>query len=106
MIYPTANIIRQLMLETSLGGTDWPVFVGYLPDLPDNAICVYDTAGRLDGRIMRTGEQIEHAGIQTRVRGLNYLAVQAKALAIADMFDVQFNSEVEMESDDAFVLSL
>jgi len=45
-----ADIIRQLLLDMGLVATSgsWTAFVSFLPESPDNAICVYDTAGKLD----------------------------------------------------------
>jgi hypothetical protein len=97
-----ANIIRQLLLDLNLGQADtkqaWAVYVGFMPDTPDDAICVYDTAGKLDGRMMRTGQQIEHEGIQVRVRGLLYPTTIAKAYGIALAFDEQKRSAVTADA--------
>ena len=93
------NPVAQL--ETSGSGADatfnatwtkvgWAApFVSFLPDDPENAICIYDTAGKIDGRIMQNGDQIEHPGIQVRVRGPVYPDVWNKAEAIALAFDAQ-----------------
>ncbi len=74
-----ADVLRQLLIDLGLGveaGNTWPIFVGFLNDedqnIPANALCVYDTSGKLDGRIMQTGEQVEHPGIQIRIRSLEY----------------------------------
>lgn len=72
-----ADILRKLLinLEQAEETGSWTVFVSFLPDTPeapDEALCIYDTAGKLDGRIMATGEQVEHPGIQIRVRGKSY----------------------------------
>ena len=96
---PNADIIRALIIGAGLGSASgsWPVFVGFLPDRPDNAILVMDTAGKLDGRIMRTGEQIAKPGIQVRLRSLDYAVAQLKAKQIALMLDSQMRSEVSLD---------
>lgn len=103
-----ATIIRKLLLDLNLGETEssgeWVVFVSFLPDLPDSAICVYDTAGRLDGRIMRTGEQIEHEGVQIRVRGIDYPATWTKANDIALALDAQTQTPVQIEVGEVWTL--
>ncbi len=72
-----AELIRWSIVDDGLGsnpgdGSAWPVFVGHMPDEPDNAICVYDTAGTPDGRVQRGGETIEHPGWQVRVRSVDH----------------------------------
>ena len=104
---PTADIIRQILVDGSFGSNnsnEWPIYVGFLPDAPNDAICIYDTAGRMDGRVMGSGEQIEHPGIQVRVRGVNYLETQTKATAIAFYLDGLNHVVVEVESDTVFVV--
>jgi len=102
-----AEIIRQLLLDLDLGGEvagSWPVFVSFLPGTPDSALCVYDTAGKQDGRIMSTGDQVIHPGIQIMVRGFVYPEARAKAESIAAALDAQQRSEVVMESDASYIL--
>lgn len=99
---PVSDICRQLLLDLSLGtdgSSEWPVFVGILPDQPDNAISCYDTAGIMNGRIMRTGEQVEHPGLQIMVRSPDYLSAINKANAIALALDQQSDVVVQMESN-------
>jgi len=85
-----ADVMRLLLMNLNLADTSegWPVFVGFFPDVPDEAICAYDTAGVMDGRIMATGEAIEHPGIQVRVRGKSYPAVWSKITEIVRGLDV------------------
>lgn len=101
-----ANIIQQFLIDEELGTVDgeWKAFVAFLPERPDDAICVFDTVGRLDGRIMRTGEQIEHPGIQVFVRGKDYLETYRKAKSIALALDAVKGVEVAMDSEQSFTL--
>jgi hypothetical protein len=94
--------IHQLLLEEELVG-DWGLFMAFLPDDPDNAICVYDTAGIMDGRMMRTGERIEHPGIQIRVRGPVYKDTWEKANLIALALDTVQKNVVTTEEEDYII---
>lgn len=108
MIVPPADVVRQLLINLGLGGVltaAWPVFSAFLPEDPDNAICVYDTPGVLDGRLMRTGEQIEHPGVQVRVRGLGYRETFQKAANIALALDAQMPVEITF-TDPATVVTI
>lgn len=101
---PNAAIIASLLIaegyasdpEADVVG-DWPVYISFLPAEGDNAIVTYDTAGMLDGRIMGTGEQVEHPGVQVRVRGLDYAATFRKVQEIAEALDTAGGSVVVLE---------
>jgi hypothetical protein len=86
-----AQVIRRLLIQLNLAPSnqtgDWAPFVAFLPDVPDTALCVYDTAGTQDGRLMRSGEKIEHPGIQIRFRSSNYPVAWQKAKDVADAID-------------------
>jgi len=63
----------------------YPVWVGALPyyaGASDNAMAVFDTTGRLDGRYMSTGEVVKHPGIQLRVRHRAYTTGRAVIAAL------------------------
>ncbi len=103
-----ADIVRQRITDVGLGeesSGDWEVFVSNIPDQPDRAICVYDTLGRFDGRIMRTGEKIEHPGIMVLVRGSIYPETydRAKAIALALDQTAPFTT-VELSSSDVYLI--
>lgn len=76
-----AQVIQYALVSAGVGalpatGVLWPVYNSQLNDKPDGALCVYNTSGILDGRLM-AGTVIEHPGIQIRVRA----AIDADALA-------------------------
>lgn len=107
LLDPVSDIMRQLLLDLLLGtdgGDEWAIFVGLLPDTPDKAIAIYDTAGKLDGRLMTTGKQIEHKGIQIIVRAPEYLDAINKSNEIMDTLDLQNRIDVEMESDRVYLI--
>lgn len=102
-----AIILHQVLLDLSLGTNDpalWPVFVSFLPELPDQAICMYDTAGTLDGRLMSTGERIDHFGIMIRVRSQLYPVAWEKVNEIALALDSVKRLSVAVSSEEFYVL--
>jgi hypothetical protein len=101
-----ADRIRQLLIDLELGSASgtWPVFVSFLPAEPDNAICIYDTTGRLGGRLMENGLQIEHSGIQIRVRGDVYPDTWNKANAIAIALDQQIRRSIAISGENSYIL--
>lgn len=99
-----AEVIQKWLLDESLGvappGTvgQWPCYVAGMPETGNQALCVYDTTGILQGRIQRTGETIETFGIQVRVRAMDYETGYAKAVAINEAFDELLRVEVLFET--------
>jgi hypothetical protein len=88
----SAELIRWSIVDGGLGtnpssGSAWPVFVGHMPDEPDNAICVYDTTGTIDGRVQSNGETIEHPGWQVRVRATDHPTGYPKIANIRNHLD-------------------
>jgi len=93
--YLTGNF-SSITIPTNL--QDWPLYVGYMPDdTRRNAGAVYDTVGLLDGRIMRTGEVIEHPGIQIKVRSLGYETGYQKAREVVVYLDALINELVTIQ---------
>ena len=84
-----AEVVRKFLLDHAIVSVNgvWPIYVSFAPDAPDNLVCVYDTAGRQDGRVMATGEAIVHPGIQIMVRGLTH------SLAYAEMEKIWLNTD-------------
>jgi len=85
MNYSPADILRQAIVNSgnaslaSLSSdNEWPIFVGHMPDSPNDVLCVYDTSGNRNGRIMSTGENIDKPGFQLRVRADDYAEAYSK----------------------------
>lgn len=101
-----AEVIYQFLLDEGLAddsGGAWPLHISFFPDLPHAALCIYDTAGEPDGRIMQ-GPKIEHPGIQVQIRTPIYPDGWAKARAIADAFDNQIKTVVAVDDDASYIL--
>lgn len=100
-----ADIIYALLDDLDIPQSgNWAMFVGFLPDAPDNAICIYDADGRMDGRIMSSGERIIHPGVLIMVRSLDYREGWDKAETIALLLDEQQKVSVAVESDGTYIL--
>lgn len=92
-------VIKQFLIDQGLGidvdnsETDWQIFRGELPDIFNaNILGVLDRLPRMDGAIMRTGEVVEHPGIQVRIRGKDYAIGEARSIAIREALDLQANN--------------
>ena len=64
-----AEILRQALI---VNGIPIPIYVSSEPDLPDECLTIYDTAGLSEGRNMLDGETIQRYGVQLRIRARNY----------------------------------
>lgn len=100
-----ADILCSLLEAEGISESgDWSLFVAFMPDTPDQAICIYDTEGRKDGRLMGSGEMIGHSGIQVLVRCLDYQTGWRKAQAIAVLFDGVRKDSVDMDSEGVYII--
>jgi hypothetical protein len=93
LIHSPADIIRYLLVGEGEGtlpsanGT-WPIHVSSRPTIPDSVVVVRDTTGRDAGRLMPTGERVEHYGIQIQVRDANSPDGYTKSQSIAITMDI------------------
>ena len=99
-----AEIIQYYLDDQSLGSLPssdglWPVFATSMPDTPDNAICVYDTEGKGEGREHISGATHFQHGIQVRVRSSSHKVGYQKAGDIILAFDALHRAEVPLGSD-------
>lgn len=90
-----AMVVRKLLRNLGYGtepesNQAWPIYYSFLPDQPDNAIAIFDTQGRLEGRTQNDGETTIHHGIQVLVRSVGTDTTgRRKAEAIRNAFDTQ-----------------
>jgi hypothetical protein len=80
------------------GDGDWPISYDTIANAPDNALCVYNTDGRLDGRIMNTGEVVEHPGIEIKIRGTGSGVAYRKAVSLANFLDTICGAPVAIDA--------
>ena len=114
MTHSPAHILKTY-LQAQGFGTDppsegvWPTYVSSLPSTdgdPDDALALYDTAGVLDGRIMRTGESVIHHGLQLRVRSRSYATAYQKIQEITADLDAVSRALVTIGSNSYIVQSI
>ena len=100
MNHSPKRVIHQLLIDLNLGDDPedttpvWPIYYSVLPDGPNNAICVYDTENRMEGREMVTGESQEHYGIQIAIRAENEDVGTSKGRAITESLDTEVFREL------------
>ena len=103
-----SRLMQQFLIDAGLGtsvasASDWPVYATFLPDegnIDDDAVVCYDTAGKTNGRILATGEHVEHPGFQVLVRSANRSEGWTKAKAIANAIDAVFKTVVTVAGAD------
>jgi hypothetical protein len=104
-----ADVLRWLLIHLGVGtdpttGGSWPIHASSEPDLPDNLITVYDTAGTTDGRIHRTGETAEHRGVMVQVRGTSQPTAWAKADSVKVALDESLSNELVTVDDAEYIV--
>lgn len=107
MAHSPADILWQLLTDAgkiASSGAGWRGFVSFFPDMPDEALCLYNTSGVDDGRLMINGERIQHPGVQITFRARQSEDCFNMAQAIAEWLDAQRNLVIAMGSGDAYVL--
>lgn len=71
----------------------WVLYYDHMPNSQEdhptkgnNAICVYNIQGKMNGRL-QMGRTLEYPGWQIKVRGTNSTIAHAKATAVAEALD-------------------
>jgi hypothetical protein len=75
---------------------DWPMYSTFLPDMPDNAICIYDTQGELQGRSLRSGNVHDFFGVNIKVRSGDAKIGMDMCLFIQSSLDSLYRWEVDI----------
>jgi len=102
LYHTPAEIIAQMFVDLGLadypeddGLTGWVVYPMHLPETPDEAILISDTAGRLHRRMHVSGITGEHYGIQILVRSPEDPATPYKKVkSILHYLDTEVNREL------------
>jgi hypothetical protein len=75
LAHTPARVLAQVLIDLGLASNPeaatpgpWPVYAGKEPDEPDDAVTIYDTAGRDQGRVNPDSARLELYGVQVRVR--------------------------------------
>lgn len=93
MTYYSPAEYLSVWLSSRVG--DWPVYVGNLPDLPDNVIVLSDSGSFLKGRSHKTGFTNHVPSIQVRVRGVggpnSYRNARAKLSEVMNLLETQLS---------------
>lgn len=105
------QIIQTLLVNNGLAtspesATNWPVFLAVLPDgvnIKDNAIGIFGITGTDDGRLMKTGLNIRHPGIQFLIRAIRHEDGYSKAYAIVDFLSKVHRDEVVLDGSVYYV---
>lgn len=103
-LHTGAEVLRAALVAAgvcSLPGRkvgEWPGYVGHMPKMPDNAVCVYDTAGWRTGRIQKTGESLSKPGWQVRVRAAGHREGVTKMHEIQNALDGILRDPVTIDS--------
>lgn len=112
MKHSPAEILRAYLvasgnaqLPTTAGAT-WPISVGSLPDAPDQHLCIYDTAGKLDGRIQETGETQQKPGFQIRARAGTFQKAYQKLELLLSVCDTVNQQAVALETKNYLIHSV
>jgi hypothetical protein len=97
-----ASVVRQALIDAGQSslpfhGGAWPAFVGSTWDLNLNLVALYDTTPIKDGRISRTGEVIEHKGVQLLISTLDYEDGWVKFRDVMQAINEMRNLEVTVD---------
>lgn len=90
--HTAARVLTQYLIGTGVVSAPntnkvWPAFYNRMPENPDNAVAIYDTTGRMDGREMPTKRVASHPGIQVRIRAKSYDVAAEQGFAIVRKLD-------------------
>ena len=112
--YPTDSpslITRSFLVNNSIftlpsAVGDWPLYISGLPDgdnIEDNAGAVYDVAPNLDGRLMTSGDVVQHYGISFTIRCTTYEAGWQKCLSILTLLVATAQSDISLGANDYLI---
>lgn len=105
-----ANILRHFLVNAGIGTlpvagtpTTWPIYTNSLPDTPDNSLMISDTVGMSDGRYMRTGQRVEHPGVQILIRNLDQ-TVGADKAGVISLFLAAIVRQIVVIGSDSYLI--
>ena len=90
-------LTKQLVTEPS-DDDEWPGFYNHHPIEPIDLVCVYDTAGKIQGKTHVDGETQSHDGFNIRVRSERTTDGYAKASIIFNKISPVTRYEIRIDS--------
>ena len=86
------KVLRSVLIDLGAGtlpsaASTWPIGLGQSSDKPDNAIVIFNTTGKNEGRRQNDGQMQERYGVQILVRSGSEAVGYAKANEIAVLLD-------------------
>ncbi len=105
MAHSPADILRYYVISQNLATLPdtsglWPGYANFLPDEGYNAILFTDTTARNDGRDIRSGQVINHPGVQMLFRGKTQPLAYNKGKEVQDLIDTIYRQIVTIDSTD------
>ena len=99
--YSPADVLAQHFIDENISSNQeddlgWPQFVNHMPEKGNEAVCVYDTTARKQGRIQATGETITQPTIQIRIRANTHPEGWKKGSEIEQAMDAVKRTVVNM----------
>tara|TARA_R110002020_G_scaffold376130_3_gene587308 strand:+ start:28068 stop:28517 length:450 start_codon:yes stop_codon:yes gene_type:complete len=85
-------VVRKALVDLTDGTLPsasgaWPIHTANMPNKPDSAILITETAGKISGRDHNSGTIQEHQGIQIMVRASRFSTAYTKAGQIIQSID-------------------
>tara|TARA_R110000824_G_scaffold5196_7_gene24127 strand:+ start:873 stop:1334 length:462 start_codon:yes stop_codon:yes gene_type:complete len=114
-----SEIVAQLLIDLDLSSdpeetgtgtvSDFPIFIAFFPDTPNNSLCISDTDGVLLSRDMVEGETVDRYGLQirSRVKTTEYTSGYNKLAEMRQVFSEDvLDNQVELESTQYIIHNL
>lgn len=92
--------IKDTLADNNLGTFGTDLFIGYMPDKPDNLICLFEYGGSPPDIV--SGVDEENPSFQVRVRNTNYSAARTKIESVVNVLHRIANETI----NDTFYLSI
>lgn len=87
-------LVSQAIVTVPSADSDWPMWISFIADTPDNATGIYNTPSTKDGRILSSGSVIQHYGVEILLRATNEEVGWQKCNTIAGQLDSIDNTQV------------
>jgi len=116
LLQTPAAILAAYIIDQGIGSMtdpaddlDWPLYIAFTPDNDNTKTdlgVVYDTTGLKDGRLMVSGEVVEHQGVQIKIRSRTHLDGWNKLDAISRSLDAVFNDTVIIGANEFLIQNI